>query len=141
LRSSYYMEELNDRAPTDHLDKVRDFIRFESRNVLEDCLILCRFYQQFIGWDGMSTIIEKTTGMPMDRESMSNLAMGVTTAVRRFNIREGLRGEDDGLPERFFCEPVGEAGEYVVDRRRFEEMLAEYYRVHGWDETGMPVAE
>ncbi len=141
LRSSYYMEELNDRAPTDHLDKVRDFIEFESRNVLEDCLILCRFYQQFIGWDGMSTIIEKTTGIPMDREAMSNLAMDVTTAIRRFNVREGLTREDDSLPERFFSEPVGESGEYVVDRRRFAEMLAEYYRLHGWNEAGVPAPE
>ncbi len=138
LRSSYYMEELNDRAPEDPMEKTGDFVVFESRNALEDCLILCRFYQQFIGWEGMGKIIEKTTGLQMDETGMMELARGVTTRIRTFNLREGMTSKDDIIPPRLFSEPVGPEGQYIVDREQLDAMISEYYRIHGWDEAGIP---
>ena len=141
LRSSYYMQELDHQAPEDLLEKTADFLHFESRNALEDCLILCRFYQKFIGWDGMARILAVTTGMQLDEREMKALAMGATTAVKRFNLREGWSRADDALPARLFEEPVGPEGEFVADREELEVMLREYYRLHGWDAQGVPSGE
>jgi len=138
LRSSYYMEELNDRAPEGYLEKTHDFIEFESRNALEDCLILCRFYQQFIGWEGMAQIIRATMGLEMDREAMLELAKGTTTLAKQFNLREGWSTTDDWIPPRLFTEPIGPEREHVVDADALKKMLSEYYRLHGWSNDGIP---
>ncbi len=138
LRSSFYMVELNDEAPEEPVAKTREFVRYENRNTLEDCLILCRFYQKFIGWKGMETIVRATTGMNATEDDLASIASRVTTMVKHFNIREGWTTEDDALPARMFNEPIGPDGDWVADEGELEIMLAEYYRLHGWDEDGMP---
>ena len=121
--------------------KAKLFLNFESRNALEDCMILCRFYQQFIGWDGMKEIIKATTGMDLSQEDMETIAKRSTTTARRFNLREGLTRKDDTLPPRMFNDPIGPNKEFIVNRENLEIMLNEYYSLHGWDENGIPPEE
>ncbi len=139
LRSSFYMAELNDEVPKEPVPKTREFIKFENRNTLEDCLILCRFYQKFIGWDGMQTIVRATTGMDASESDLAAIASRVTTLVKLFNIREGWTRGDDALPARMFNEPIGPDGDWVADEAELQIMLDEYYRLHGWDQDGIPV--
>ncbi len=141
LRSSFYMSEIKGEASEDAVDKTREFFNFENRNTFEDLLILCRFYQQFIGWDGMKTILEATTGMKLSRREMMDLASGVASTIKRFNIREGWTPKEDWLPDRLFEEPIGDDDEFVADEQLLRQMLSEYYRLHGWNEEGMPVDE
>ena len=54
---------------------------------------------------------------------------------RLYNLREGFSKADDTLPERFFKEKVHER---VIDKNEFFKTLDEYYRMRGWDETGVP---
>jgi aldehyde:ferredoxin oxidoreductase len=54
---------------------------------------------------------------------------------RLYNVREGFSKADDTLPERFFDESVNGR---VIDREEFLNTLAEYYRMRGWDENGVP---
>jgi len=61
----------------------------------------------------------------------------VIDLTRRFNIREGLTKEDDTLPSRFFDEPLGK-GKKILTRDGFNKMLADYYRLRGWSEQGVP---
>jgi len=44
------------------------------------------------------------------------------------------------LPSRYFDEPIqeGPAQGEVIDRTQFNEMLEEYYYLHGWDNLGVP---
>ena len=139
LRSSFYMAELNDEVPKEPVPKTREFIKFENRNTLEDCLILCRFYQKFIGWEGMQTIVRATTGMDASESDLAAIASRVTTLVKLFNIREGWTRDDDALPARMFNEPIGPDGDWVADEAELETMLDEYYRLHGWDQDGIPM--
>jgi aldehyde:ferredoxin oxidoreductase len=59
---------------------------------------------------------------------------------RLFNLKAGITGRDDTLPERMLKEPVlkGQAEGQVV---KLAEMLPEYYRLRGWDENGVPTLE
>lgn len=138
LRSSFYMAELNDEASEDLKEKTAEFFNFENRNTLEDSLILCRFYQKFIGWQGMKSIVEATTGMQLDIDELVELGSRITTLVRRFNIREGLTEKDDKLPERLFNDAIGPENDRVADKQELEIMKREYYNLHGWDEQGVP---
>lgn len=139
LRSSFYMGELRGEIDKNMVEgKAKIFLNYESRNCLEDCLILCRFYQQFIGWEGMQQIIKTTTGMDLSIEELETLARGVTSQARLFNIREGMTRADDSLPPRFFTDGIGPDKDRVVNRDNLAIMLREYYELHGWDENGVP---
>ena len=52
---------------------------------------------------------------------------------------------DDWLSDRYFDEPTqlglpGVRGKRI-DRQKFNGMLDEYYRLHEWDEAGIPTPE
>jgi len=58
-------------------------------------------------------------------------------------IKDGISRRDDTLPSRYFNEPIPEGpahGEAIL-RREFDNMLDEYYRLHGWDKDGIPKRE
>jgi len=59
---------------------------------------------------------------------------------RLFNLREGLRREDDTLPERILNvpHPEGATAGKTIGAKAFEEALNEYYMLRGWDERGVP---
>lgn len=59
---------------------------------------------------------------------------------RLFNLREGV--EADSLPRRLY-DPAyafrdGPSAGKAIGRDTFQEALAEYYRLRGWDENGVP---
>jgi aldehyde:ferredoxin oxidoreductase len=68
---------------------------------------------------------------------MARIAAGITDDTRRFNLREGLKPEDDRLPRRFHQEPLPETGK-VITAEQMEVLLKDYYSARGWDEQGRP---
>ncbi len=141
LRSSFYMSELRGDIPRDMVEgKAKYFIEHENRNTVEDSLIICRFYYQFIGMEGMRKIIQSTTGMDLSLDDLSALASSITTLTRRFNIREGWKRADDTLPDRFFKEAIGPQKNLILRKKDMDTMIQEYYSLHGWDENGIPAS-
>ena len=59
---------------------------------------------------------------------------------RVYIVREGIRREDDRLPDRFLKEPLGEeCGDSSGSVVELEPMLDEYYRAHEWSpDSGVP---
>lgn len=59
--------------------------------------------------------------------------------ARLFNLREGINGGEDRLPERFF-EPLenGPLAGQRIDREEFERAKLLYYEMMGWNERGIP---
>ena len=138
VRSTFYKAELCGMIDKDQIEgKAELFIDFEERLALHDMLIVCRFYRDLYMWDELSEIIEATTGMKMDKPYLKKTASYVIDLTRRFNIREGVTKKDDTLPNRFFDEPLGEEKK-VLRREDFNRMLADYYRLRGWSEQGVP---
>ncbi|NIR17347.1 hypothetical protein GWN63_02635 [Candidatus Bathyarchaeota archaeon] len=59
--------------------------------------------------------------------------------TRIFNLREGFRAEDDGLPARFFKpKNSGALSDTAVDPQELSEAKGTYYTMMGWDEEGAP---
>ncbi|HDM09550.1 MAG TPA: hypothetical protein ENF92_03420, partial [Desulfobacteraceae bacterium] len=56
-----------------------------------------------------------------------------------FNIREGLTKEDDRLPSWFYRHAINEGD--IITPQELEAMVADYYRLRGWDKEGRPVKE
>jgi len=111
---------------------------------------VCKFHSIFlspnlIGFEELSKLIYLNTGLKFTPEEIWDIADRAYTVERLFNIREGLTREDDWLSDRYFDEPTPVGMPIVrgkaLDRGKFEEMIDEYYELHGWDESGVPRPE
>jgi aldehyde:ferredoxin oxidoreductase len=139
LRATFYKPELAKMIDPDQIEgKAAMFVEWEDRLTVFDTLILCRFYRDLYQWEELSTIIEGTTGLRLDKEGMRAIAANVTNETRRFNVREGLKPEDDHLPQRFHREAL-QSGK-LISENDMETLLKEYYETRGWSEEGIPPA-
>ncbi|HID17215.1 TPA: aldehyde:ferredoxin oxidoreductase, partial [Candidatus Bathyarchaeota archaeon] len=80
------------------------------------------------------------TGFNLSVSTLLTVGERVYNLQRAFNVREGFRRKDDGLPERILTEPIPEGkskGSFVA-REELEEMLDEYYAARGWSKDGVP---
>lgn len=81
------------------------------------------------------------TGIALSPDELMRLGQRIVTLERSFNLREGLRPEDDDrLPRRMMetIPPDVPDGEPMASTR-LRRMLREYYQLHGWNqETGRP---
>lgn len=137
LRSTFYKPELAGMIdPAQIEDKAKLFLDFEDRLTLFDTLILCRFYRDIYTWERLGEMIHALTGFNTDRKDLKRSADAVTNIVRRFNLREGLKPEDDRLPKGLHRK-LKDSG-HVLTREDLETMLADYYNLRGWDEQGVP---
>jgi aldehyde:ferredoxin oxidoreductase len=137
LRTTFYKPELAGLIPPEQIEgKAELFMEFESRLTIFDMLVLCRFYRDFYLWDKLEEMIELVTGLGADEKALKKKALDVATLIRRFNIREGMKPEEDHLP-KFLHQPLQDSGK-VITRAEMETMLRDYYRLHRWDENGIP---
>ena len=128
LRGTFYKAELSGQMDKNQIEgKATLHIDYEDRSALFDCLILCRFFRDFILWDELRDIIKATTGMDMDKEQLELLANAVTQQSRAFNSREGLDDSQDRLPARFLKEATREGA--TLSEQDLHTMLAEYNHI------------
>src|SRR4030043_356355 len=120
----------------------------EIFNAVCDALGLCRFltvfssphapqYQQF------SKLIALSTGLTFTSNELKSIGERIYTLERMMLVKDGISRQDDTLPKRYFEEPIpeGPAQGEVISHKEFNGMLDEYYRLHGWDENGIPRRE
>jgi aldehyde:ferredoxin oxidoreductase len=139
LRTTFYKPELAGMIPPAAIEGKADLLTdFEDRLTIFDSLILCRFYRDLYTWEELEKVIRMATGLPSSKEELRKKASAISTMTRRFNLREGLKPEQDRLPKRFHREalPTGQA----LTEEEMEQMLREYYHLRGWDEQGIPSA-
>ncbi|MEN2974924.1 MAG: aldehyde ferredoxin oxidoreductase family protein [Candidatus Caldarchaeales archaeon] len=122
-------------------------LELEDFYAVIDSMILCKFYAlPVIGpllWREVAEIYYRVTGKRIAPSELRKNGEIINNLIRIYNIREGLRLEDDMLPERIFSEPLkfGNSSGEKVDKERFLKMLEEYYRLRGWTREGVPTVE
>ncbi len=137
LRTTFYKPELSGMIPPDCIEgKAELLIDFEDRLTLFDTLILCRFYRDLYGWEELGELIQALTGVAADKNTLGKIAADVTDIVRRFNIREGVRPEDDRLPRQFHKTMRGTG--LILKESELATMVGDYYRLRGWSKDGIP---
>jgi len=137
LRATFYKPELSGMISPDQIEgKAKLFVEFEDRLTIFDTLIFCRFYRDMYPWEGLSEVIHAVTGLDAEIPELKARAADISTLIRRFNLREGLKPEDDRLPKPFHKK--FEHSDHVLKEDEFETMLKEYYILRGWDENGQP---
>jgi aldehyde:ferredoxin oxidoreductase len=93
-----------------------------------------------VGYPHFSRLIDLATGLRLTPAEIKKTGERIYTLERLMITGEGISRNEDTLPKRYFEEPIAEGpskGE-VVSREAFSRMLDEYYRLHGWDEEGIP---
>lgn len=137
LRATFYKPELTGMIPPEQIEgKAELFLEFESRLTVFDMMVLCRFYRDFYLWDRLEEMIGLVTGLEASEKILKEKALDVANLIRRFNLREGMTPQDDRLP-KFLHQPLQDTGE-VITEDEMETMLKDYYRLHGWDDNGIP---
>ena len=119
---------------------------YEERCVLADCLEVCKntlVNMEILPYDQAARILSAVTGWEFSEQEVRDACERVVNLERCYNARLGLGRRDDTLPERFTGEPLppdsGPSAGSVVE---LDQMLDEYYRARGWDEsTGLPREE
>ena len=137
LRATFHNPEIKGMiAPEIIKGKAELLVDFEDRLTLMDTLILCRFYRDMYPWDRLGEIIEMTTGLKQDKAALRKRASEISTLIRCFNIREGLKPEDDNLPKRFYKESLKTG--HGIKEEELGTMLQDYYNLRGWQKNGFP---
>lgn len=92
-------------------------------------------------WGDLADLVSAATGWTIDENNLMEIGERIHTLERWFNaIHAGFDRKDDYPPQRFFDEPI-KSGPYkgeVIDKAKFDEMLTENYKIHGWNKRGLP---
>lgn len=120
----------------------------ELFNAVSDSLGYCRFLTVFSSphapsYRQFSRLIRLATGLPITPKELKTIGERIYTLERMMLLQEGISRKEDTLPKRYFEEPIpeGPAQGEVILKEEFDRMLDENYRLHGWDENGVPRKE
>jgi aldehyde:ferredoxin oxidoreductase len=132
LRTTFYKPELAGMIPPAAIEgKAKMLIDYENRLNIFDSLILCRFFRDLYSWEELEKAIGLTIGCPSAKVDLEKIAANIVNMTRRFNLREGLRPEDDHLPPRLHKEKLPDGRALTAEE--MEQMLNEYYTLRGWN--------
>ena len=135
-------EILRKPVPTDRFSfsgKARIITIAEDTNATVDSLVACKFAFFGASLEEYAELLTATTGIEYSPQRLKEIGRRICLTERFYNCVNGFSRKDDCLPERFFSEP-GSSGDGIdilpIDRQRFEEELAKYYRIRGLNSDG-----
>lgn len=132
LRTTFYKPELAGLIdPLKNEGKAKMLLEYEDRLTIFDTLILCRFFRDFIFWDELNKIVKGTMGLDLKEKDFKEISARIAHTIREFNLREGMKPEEDFLPEYFFSHSLG-SRRRVLKKEKFKELVADYYRLRGF---------
>ena len=107
----------------------------EHMGILSDSMTICKNISccmvDVIGFDFAAEAYSGLHGHDITAQQLWETCSHVSQVEREFNIREGLRPEDDTLPARFVDHPIpdGPAKGTAID---IDRMVKDYYKEKGW---------
>lgn len=113
---------------------------FQNLTSALDASGMCLFATFGLGAEDLAVLLSAATGESYSADTVMEIGDRIYNMERLFNFKAGLSGADDRLPERLLKNPIP-AGPSKGMVSRLGDMLPEYYRLRGWDETGTPTPE
>jgi aldehyde:ferredoxin oxidoreductase len=119
----------------------------EDRTTMFDVLGLCKFWEWWSSsWKNLQGRIQGAieayaalTGLEVDEAWWYTTGERIYNLERAFNIREGLRKEDDlRIPKRYAQEPL--KGRRLAPEA-VQVLMEGYYEARGWNKDGIPGRE
>jgi aldehyde:ferredoxin oxidoreductase len=116
----------------------------EDMNAVIDSLTACKFVFFAASLEEYAKAVSAVTGKAYDTQSLLRTGERIYVLERYLNTLNGFTIADDDLPERFFREEGTSSPNIRVrplDRQEFLSTRSKYYRIRGYDDSGMPSAE
>ena len=133
----------NPYRPLEYEGRARMVTYVESLHRVNNCLGVC--HMNTIHWDieqidlpQLAELYSAATGWQTSPEDLKRMATRQLNLEKAFNLRHTPFGRGDDLPtRRDLSEPIpsGRLAGWKMDREKFDQMLDEYYELHGWDKT------
>jgi aldehyde:ferredoxin oxidoreductase len=148
LRGMFYHIEQGERVPDLGIhkryerftveDKAEPVIAMQNWHDVLDSLIMCKF--AMVAPASALAMLQLVTGWDMKLQELVKVGERAYNLKRLINNRYGMTAKDDNLPKRLLNEPLADGGSkgMVVE---LDRMLPLYYKVRGWDESGVPTRE
>ncbi len=112
------------------------------RTSLCDSGLICAFVAIGLSDETAAGLLKGTTGVDYQPADLLTIGDRISCVERTFNIREGLRREDDVLPVRLTTETIDRGPSQGHKVNDLEAMKDEFYEFCGWDlQTGAPLNE
>ncbi|HEX9018821.1 MAG TPA: aldehyde ferredoxin oxidoreductase family protein [Anaerolineaceae bacterium] len=115
-------------------------ITFQNLTAALDSTGSCLFTTFGIGADELAALLSAVTGVNYSTDDFMLAGDRIWNLERLFNLKAGLSGKDDRLPERLTNSPI-KTGPSKGEVNHLAVMLPEYYQLRGWDANGVPTAE
>ena len=136
-----YAQNFDRRSPE---GKPEFAVKSQHFTAVDDSLVLCRFTSErgfglYVD-EPYTRMVSAITGWDVTTEELERVGERIINLERLFNVREGVRREDDALPWRVMHEPIPDgpsAGAYCPPEE-LAGMLDRYYALRGWDADGVP---
>jgi len=106
----------------------------EKIALLCDSMTMCKnigLCMDILDLDICSELLTLGTGFNFSTSQLQSAAEKVINTERAFNIREGMKSEEDTLPERFLKEPLPR-GKSAGQTVNIKKMVDKYYELKGW---------
>lgn len=125
--------------------KARLVYWFENYKAITDALGICYFSTYWgsaekLGPEDYARLFRAVTGLKRSAEELLRIGWKIHEVEKAFNtLHARFTRRDDLPPKRVFTEPVktGIWRGFKLNWEKYNEMLTEYYNLHGWDpETG-----
>ena len=135
--------------PSAYEGKAKLVAYHEKLHAVLNSIGMCFFNSIWEGYEllneeDIAGLISAATGWNLDKHELLEIGERIHNLERMFNKKHaGFDRKDDYPPERFLTEKV-KSGPYkgeLMDREKFDQMLDENYKIHGWDNKGIPKAE
>jgi len=130
-------------GPASYRNKAKIVVYYERLHAVLDSLGLCSFCSNWGGPDLLSPedfaeLYSAATGNEITSDQLMMMGERIHNIEKAFNVlHAGFSRQDDHPPQRFFDEPITSGpkkGEKLA-REKWDEMLDEYYELHGWDKA------
>ncbi|MBW1803831.1 MAG: aldehyde ferredoxin oxidoreductase family protein [Deltaproteobacteria bacterium] len=132
LRTTFYKPELAGLIAPDKIEgKAAMLLEYEDRLTIYDSLILCRFFRDLYSWKELNRIVEGTLGYDLSERDFKSISRNIALTIREFNLREGMKPEEDFLPGHFFKYPIGK-NRLVLKEKEFAKLVYDYYALRGY---------
>ncbi len=122
-------------------------VKTQHFTAVGDSMTQCRFVSER-GFGGVLNeyyprMINAVTGWDLSLEDVERIGERIWNLERAFNVREGVRRNQDVLPYRVMHEPVPEGMHKGMHcpPEELDAMLDAYYALRGWTPDGIPTRE
>ncbi|MFW5873370.1 MAG: aldehyde ferredoxin oxidoreductase family protein [Bacillota bacterium] len=113
---------------------------FQDLTALIDSMGLCLFTSFALGADDYRELVNAVTDYDLSADEFMKIGDRIYNLERQFNLKAGFTKADDTLPKRLLEDAIPD-GPMKGKVAHLDKMLPEYYRLRGWDESGVPTTD